>query len=83
MHTRFMVLEVHVSTEDDGGSLTLGVQAWDVIIFLKLFEMEFDMIPSFVHCGEVVESDFAWLSCIPEAEDALRRCRSLGKGLAF
>ena len=49
MHTRFMVLEAHVSTENDRGSLTFGVKAWDVIIFLKLFEMEFDMIPSFVH----------------------------------
>ena len=50
VHTSFMVLEVHVSTEDDSGGLTFGVQAWDVIVFLKLFEMEFDMIPSFVHC---------------------------------
>ncbi len=50
VHTGFMVLEVHMPMKDDGGSLTLGVRAWDVIIFLKLFEMEFNMIPSFIHC---------------------------------
>lgn len=39
MYTRFMVLEVHMSMKDDSGSLTVGVQARDVITFLELFEM--------------------------------------------
>jgi hypothetical protein len=78
-----MVLEVHVSTKQDGGSLTFRIRAWDAIPVFKLFEMKFDMIPSFVHRGEVVESDFVWLKGIPEAENTLRPCRSLGKGLAF
>jgi hypothetical protein len=45
--------------------------------------MKFDMILSFIHRGEVVESDFIWLKGILEAENTLRPYRSLGKGLAF
>jgi hypothetical protein len=80
MHTRFVVLEVHRSTKDDTRGLTFRVQARNINLRRILFEMEFDMIPSFVHRGEVVEPHFVWLSSVPETEDALRRCRNLGKG---
>lgn len=63
--------------EDDSGSLTFGIRAEDNFIILKSIKMEFNMIPSFVHREEVIESNLAWLSSIPEAEDALSYCRSL------
>lgn len=58
MHTRFMVLKVHVSTKQDGESLTFRIRAWDAIPILELFKMKFDMIPGFVHREEVIKSDF-------------------------
>jgi len=76
-----MTLEVHMSMKDDSRCFTFWVLAWDIIISLILIKMEFYMISRFVHRGEVVKSNFVGLSRVPETEDALRRCWSLGKGL--
>jgi hypothetical protein len=78
-----MALEMHTAAKDDRRISTLGVRAWKVIIFFKLFQMEFDMIPSFVYRGEVGKSDFVWLFCIPEAEDTLHSRAGLGKWQAL
>jgi len=38
------------------------------------------MIPGFVHCREIVESDFVWLSRIPKAKDTLCPFAGFGNG---
>lgn len=71
MYTCCVALEKYVPNMNDGSLLTIRIWAKYAIMLFELFEVQFNMIPGFVHCREMVESDFAWLSQIPKAKDTL------------
>ena len=73
MLTCSMVVKVRLSLKDDGGLLTRWMRTRDASAYLKLLQMQFDVIPSSVYRRKMAEWDLIWFPRVSEAKEALRR----------